>query len=103
LSRQFATRFSNLLIVCLGSTSRSVQQAQNCLARFVKRIAGFGLAVQLRRKGNDCIWYGRVTTAHGTYPQHVASAGGNSTTHLPPSRSPVDNSGIGRGGVQVSA
>ena len=61
-----SSHFYSLLTICLSSTGRSVQQAQNCLACSVKRITSFGPTIQFRRKGNDCISYGCIMIAHGT-------------------------------------
>jgi hypothetical protein len=66
LPGKFVSHFYGLLAICLSSTSRSVQQAQNCLACSVKRIASFGPTVRFRRKGNDGICYDCTAIAHGT-------------------------------------
>jgi hypothetical protein len=66
LPGKFVSHFYGLLAICLSSTSRSVQQAQNCLACSVKRITSFGPTVRFRRKGNDGICYDCTAIAHGT-------------------------------------
>jgi hypothetical protein len=100
LTGEFATRLHGLLITGLGSIGGLANHLQNQVPRLRKRIASFGLAARLRRKGNDCVCYGRITTAHGPHPRTwLPGPEANFTTHLPPSRSPVDNS-FGRSGVR---
>jgi hypothetical protein len=75
LTGWFVSHFYSLLAICLSSTGRSVQQAQNCLACSVKRITSFGPTIQFRRKGNDCICYGCIMIAHGTIHHPAAQEG----------------------------
>jgi hypothetical protein len=62
LTGEFATLLHGLLITGLGSIGGLANHLQDRVPRLLKRIASFGLAVQLMRKGNDCVCYGRITT-----------------------------------------
>jgi hypothetical protein len=69
LGRQLVCHLERLLVVCLGSGGRPVNQSQNGLRRPIQRIASFRFGFRFWRKRNDCLGCACSAAAHRT-PLH---------------------------------